>query len=116
MYILGGLASSRLDNLLVRKEQLAVAVTAYLMPFQHASMVQSYIDVKPGVDVAQAEARYDAILANFIKNGPTQAELDRAVASLVSAQVGQLEQGGGFGGQGATLAERSEERRVGTEC
>src|SRR3546814_8572375 len=40
MYILGGLASSRLDNLLVRKEQLAVAVTAYLMPFQHASMVQ----------------------------------------------------------------------------
>src|SRR3546814_7432796 len=48
MYILGGLASSRLDNLLVRKEQLAVAVTAYLMPFQHASMVQSYIDVKPG--------------------------------------------------------------------
>ena len=105
MYILGGLASSRLDNLLVRKEQLAVAVTAYLMPFQHASMVQSYIDVKPGVDVAKAEARYDAILADFIAKGPTQAELDRAVASLVSAQVGQLEQVGGFGGKGATLAE-----------
>jgi len=105
MYILGGLASSRLDNLLVRKEQLAVAVTAYLMPFQHASMVQSYIDVKPGVDIAQAEARYDAIFADFIKNGPTQAELDRAVASLVSTQVGQLEQVGGFGGKGATLAE-----------
>src|SRR3546814_7551544 len=75
------------------------------MPFQHASMVQSYIDVKPGVDVAQAEARYDAILANFIKNGPTQAELDRAVASLVSEQVGQLDQVGGLGGKGATLAE-----------
>ena len=105
MYILGGLASSRLDNLLVRKEQLAVAVTAYLLPFQQASMVQSYIDVKPGVDVAKAEARYDAILSDFIANGPTQEELDRAVASLVSSQVGQLEQVGGFGGKGATLAE-----------
>src|SRR3546814_15599363 len=76
MYILGGLASSRLDNLLVRKEQLAVAVTAYLMPFQHATMVQSYIDVKPGGDVAQAEARYDAILTNSLKTAPTQPEPD----------------------------------------
>src|SRR5690606_9190784 len=101
----GGLASSRLDNLLVRKEQLAVAVTAYLLPFEHASMVQSYIDVKPGIDVAEAEARYDAILADFIAKGPTQAELDRAVASLVSAQVGQLEQVGGFNGKGSTLAD-----------
>src|SRR5690606_21689099 len=101
----GGLASSRLDNLLVRKEQLAVAVTAYLLPFEHASMVQSYIDVKPGVEVAEAEARFDAILADFIAKGPTQAELDRAVASLVSAQVGQLEQVGVFNGKGSTLAE-----------
>src|SRR3546814_12950888 len=59
MYILGGLASSRLDNLLVRKEQLAVAVTAYLLPFQHPSMVQSYIDVQPGVAGAR-EIRRDA--------------------------------------------------------
>src|SRR3546814_19813730 len=106
MYILGGLASSRLDNLLVRKEQLAIAVTAYLMPFQHASMVQRYLYVTPGLDVAPSEPRYDAFLPSFINHGPSQADLARPVSILASAPLRQLEPLGGICRPGAARAER----------
>lgn len=105
MSVLGGLSSSRLDNALVRDEQLAVSVTAGFLPFEHSSWVQSYIDVKPGVDRAVAEKRYEELLADFIANGPTEDELRRAATSYVAAQIGQLEEVGGFGGKGSTLAE-----------
>ncbi|MEY4270270.1 MAG: hypothetical protein RLZZ58_1486, partial [Pseudomonadota bacterium] len=105
MYVLGGLASSRLDTALVRKEQLAVSVSAYQLPFAQGSLVQSFVDVKPGVDAAAAEARYEALLADYIANGPTADELARATASLVSSQIGALEEVGGFGGKGGVLAE-----------
>src|SRR3546814_11394007 len=48
--VLGGLASSRLDNELVKKEQLAVAVSAGLQAFEKVGLVEVYADVKPGVD------------------------------------------------------------------
>jgi predicted Zn-dependent peptidase len=105
MHILGGLASSRLDNALVRGEQLAVAVTASAMTFEQVSFLQATMDVKPGVDRAAAEARLDALLAQYISEGPTEDEVRRAATSVLSGQIGALEEVGGFYGKGATLAE-----------
>lgn len=104
-YVLGGLASSRLDNALVRGEQLAVAVTAGVQQHEQLSMIQVSMDVKPGVDPALAERRFDAVIAELLAKGPTQDELTRAATQIVSANIGALEQVGGFGGKGSTLAE-----------
>ncbi len=46
--VLGGLASSRLDNALVRGEKIAVSVNACIQPFQRISMFQVSATVKPG--------------------------------------------------------------------
>lgn len=105
MRILGGLASSRLDNALVRGEQIAVAVTAGAQTFEQVSMLQATMDVKPGVDRAVAEARLDALIASYLAEGPSEDEVRRAVTSTVSAQIGALERVGGGSGKGATLAE-----------
>lgn len=103
--VLGGLSSSRLDNTLVRDEQLAVAVSAGLQTFEQLSQAQATMDIKPGVDRATAEARFDAIIAQMVSEGPTEDELKRAATQYVSQQIGALEGVGGFGGKGATLAE-----------
>jgi len=105
MRVLGGLASSRLDNTLVRGEQLAVSVSAVAYPFEKVSQLQVTMDIKPGVDRATAEARLDALIAQFIAEGPTEDELRRAATSTIASQIGALELVGGFYGKGATLAE-----------
>ena len=105
MYVLGGLASSRLDNVLVRDEQLAVSVSAQAQQHEQIGFLEVRMDVKPGVDQAAAEARLDRVIADFIASGPTADELHRAVTQTVSAQIGALEAVGGFGGKGMILAE-----------
>ena len=59
MAVLGGLASSRLDNALVRNEKLAVGVTASLQIFAQISIAEITADVRPGTDVAQVNKRLD---------------------------------------------------------
>ncbi|MBT2134572.1 insulinase family protein [Croceibacterium sp. LX-88] len=105
LHVLGGLASSRLDNVLVRGEQLAVSVSAGAQQFEKLSFLQATMDIKPGVDPAKAEARFDQVIAELLAQGPTEDELKRAATQLVSSQIGLLEQVGGFSGKGATLAE-----------
>ncbi len=103
--ILGGLASSRLDNILVRDEKLAVGVTAGLQPFHRIGMFEVTATVKPGVDPAVVEKRLDEIIAEFIANGPTEDEVRRAATREVSGRIRGLEQVGGFGGKAVALAE-----------
>ncbi len=105
MYVLGGLASSRLDNALVRGEELAVSVTAGVEQHEQIGFIQAQMDVKPGVDPAVAEKRFDAIIDELVRNGPTKDELQRAATDIVSGNIGALELVGGFSGKGATLAE-----------
>jgi len=103
--ILGGLSSSRLDNILVRNEKLAVSVSAGLQPFQRIGMFEVTATVKPGVDPALVEKRLDEILADFLANGPTEDEVRRAATREVAGRIRGLEQVGGFGGKAVALAE-----------
>ena len=103
--VLGGLASSRLDKIMVRDEKIAVAVSSGLTALQRAGIFSVSAYVKPGVDPALVSKRLDQIMAEFIAKGPTQDEVQRAVMQEVSGQVRGLEQVGGFGGKAQTLAQ-----------
>ena len=103
--ILGGLASSRLDKMLVRDEQVAVGVVAQMYAMQRVGVVNVSAYVKPGVDPALVSKRLDEIMADYIAKGPTADEVQRAVMSEVAGRIRGLEQVGGFGGKAVTLAQ-----------
>ncbi|WP_369815633.1 M16 family metallopeptidase [Erythrobacter sp. CCH5-A1] len=103
--ILGGLASSRLDNVLVRDEQLAVNVSASNGTFQRIGILEVEATAKPGVDVAALEARMEAVVSRLIAEGPTEDEVRRAVTSSMARTIRGLEQVGGFSGKAQSLAE-----------
>ncbi|WP_086607880.1 M16 family metallopeptidase [Erythrobacter donghaensis] len=103
--ILGGLASSRLDNVLVRDEQLAVGVSAGNSAYQRIGMLEVEATAKAGVDIAVLEKRMDEVIADLIANGPTEDEVRRAVTSNLARTIRGLEQVGGFNGKAQTLAE-----------
>jgi len=102
--ILGGLSSSRLKNELVRKEQLAVQVGVSNESFSQLGKFTIYVLVKPGVDPAVVDKRIDAILGDFLKNGPTADEVERYVASTAAQTIAGYESVGGFGGKAVALA------------
>ena len=103
--VLGGLASSRLDNILVRNEKTAVSVSAGLYAQQRVGIFFAQATVKPGVDPAIVEKRLDEIIAQYVAEGPTADELARAATREVGSRMRGLEQVGGFGGKAVTLAE-----------
>lgn len=103
--VLGGLASSRLDNALVRKAKTAVAVTAGVQEFEKISLVEVTADVKPGVDPKLVAKQLDDLIAEFVRNGPTADEVQRAATKQVAGEIAGLETVGGFSGKAVTLAE-----------
>jgi zinc protease len=100
--VLGGLASSRLDNQLVRGEQSAVSVSSSLSDFHRIGIFDISVNVKPGEDAAEVGRRLDAILADFIARGPTEEEVARVATRYVSGRVQSLEQ---VNGKANVLAE-----------
>ncbi len=103
--VLGGLASSRLDNILVRREKLAVAVSADTDALERVGFYQVVVDVAPGKDPVAVGRRLDEIVADFIRTGPTADEVRRVATREVAGRLAGLEQVGGFGGKAVTLAE-----------
>jgi zinc protease len=94
--VLGGLASSRFDKVLVRDEQLAVSASASMIPLQRVGIFIVQATVKPGVDPALVEKRLDELVAQYIAEGPTEAEVQRAALSEVGGRIRGLEQVGGL--------------------
>jgi zinc protease len=103
--VLGGLSSSRLDNELVRDKKTAVGVSAYVDPHERVGEFTLQVTVKPGVDPALVGKQLDSIVADFIRNGPTEDELKRAKTSDVASTIRGLESVGGFDGKAVTLAQ-----------
>lgn len=102
--VLGGLASSRLDEILVRDEKLAVQVSTSNMSLADGGIFGIQAIVRPGVDVATVSKRIDEILAEFLKTGPTADEVSRFATNSVAGRMQGLESVGGFGGKAVTLA------------
>jgi predicted Zn-dependent peptidase len=103
--VLGGLASSRLDNALVRKEKLAVQVSAGVQSLSQVGIFMVQVVVRPGADVATVNKRLDEIIGDLIKNGPTADEVQRVATGNVADRIAGLESVGGFGGQAVALAQ-----------
>ncbi len=105
MYILGGLASSRLDTAMVYGEELATRVMASAQVHRQMSFLEANFDLTPDADRAAAEALFDAEIARMLADGPSEDEVRRAATQVIAGQVGSLERVGGFGGKGMVLAE-----------
>lgn len=103
--ILGGDKSARLPQALIYDQPLASSVSVAIEPHELASQFQIIIDLKPGEDPAAAAAKLDALLADFVANGPTTSELTRAQTQITAATVRGMEEVGGFGGKATLLAE-----------
>ena len=100
--ILGGLASSRLDNALVRGDQTAASVSAGAQAFHRLGFFSYSANVKPGEDADAVAARMDAVFQDFLANGPTQDEIDRVVTQYAARTIQGLEQ---VNGKASALAE-----------
>ena len=103
--VLGGLASSRLENALVRDEQSAVRVSARVQRYHRVSLFEVQVDVKPGADSAAVSRRLDGLIAELVANGPTDDEVRRTVMRTLSGRIQGLERVGGFNGKASALAE-----------
>lgn len=103
--VLGGLASSRLDNALVRDEKLAVQVSASIDSMAQIGMFNVQAVVRPGVDPAAVSKRLDEIIADLLAKGPTADEVQRVVTTNVASRIAGLESVGGFGGKAVALAQ-----------
>ncbi|TRD10771.1 insulinase family protein [Erythrobacter insulae] len=102
--VFGGLASSRLDQILVREEQLAVGVSAGNFDFQRVGILSVSATLRPGVELETLEARLDELIAEYIAEGPNEDEVRRAATNQLAGTIRGLEQVGGFGGKAVTLA------------
>ncbi len=102
--ILGGLASSRMDEILVREEQLATSVAAGNYDFQRVGIILVNATLRDGVELATLETRMKELVEEFIATGPTEDQVRRAATNSLAGTVRGLEQVGGFGGKAVALA------------
>src|SRR3546814_8734715 len=73
--VLGGLDSSRLTDQLVRKEKLAVQVSAYNQSLAQLGIFVIQVIVRPGADVDATSKRLDQIIADFLSSEEHTSEL-----------------------------------------
>ncbi len=89
--VLGGLSSSRLVQRLVRDEQTATGLSAHPMGLAGGtSLALVSIDVAAGVDPAHVEAQVCQELERFAASGPTDEELEAAVAETERGWLSSL--------------------------
>jgi zinc protease len=103
--VLSGSRSARIDRRLVYEKQVATDVSAFVWDKEIAGNVFFVVTVKPGVEPADAERELDTVLAEYLEEGPSVEELERARTRLVASFVRDLERLGGFGGRAEVLSE-----------
>jgi zinc protease len=102
--ILGQGKTSRLYKRLVYKDQVATGATATDNNSEIAGQFFLTLTAKPGGDLKTVEAAADQELQNFLKNGPTEAELQLAKTQTYGQYARIMERIGGFGGKSDILA------------
>src|SRR6476661_178115 len=102
--VLGRGKTSRLYKRLVYKDQIATSATATDDTNEIAGQFDFTLTGKPDVDIAKVEKAADEELKNFLKNGPTEAELQLAKTQILGSYARIVERIGGFGGKSDLLA------------
>jgi len=101
--VLSGTKTSRLQQALVRQQQIAQNVYAY----QHSSEMAGEFNVvataRPGHTLAELEASIMAEIRRVQAEPPAADELARAVTRFEAATLRELESVGGFGGKADRL-------------
>ena len=83
--------SSRLFKRLVVDEALAASVTANNSSQLLGSVFRIDVQTRPGVDLDRVEKVVDEELARFLKDGPTQLELDQRKATIEAGKLSSLQ-------------------------
>ncbi len=102
--ILGSGKTSRLYKRLVYKDQTATSATAGDNNSEIAGQFEIVLTAKPGADLKKVEAAANEELQNFLKSGPTQAELDLTKTQIFGDYSRGMERIGGFGGKSDLIA------------
>src|SRR5438309_3503275 len=109
--VLGHGKTSRLYKRLVYKDQIATSAAADDDSNEIGGQFDFTITAKPDQDLQKAEANFrnsetaaDEELKSFLKNGPTEAELQLAKTQIFGNYARIVERIGGFGGKSDLLA------------
>ena len=103
MFALGGAKTSRLDQALVYKTQVAQSVTCGNQSLKLTGIASCTITAKPGVKLEDLEATAWSEIAKLQQEGPTQKEINAAKATNLAYKIEGLQRLGGFGGIADTL-------------
>ncbi len=96
--------NSRLYKRLVYDNQIASSVRAYVEDNEIGSRFYIEADVKPGVTPEKVKMAINEELRRFLKEGPTQEELNRIKTQYFADFTRGIEGIGGFGGKSDILA------------
>jgi zinc protease len=102
--ILGQGKTSRLYKRLVYKDQSATSASADVRDNEIAGQFYLTLTAKPGVELKTVETSANEELQNFLKNGPTEAELQLAKTQIFGEYARIMERIGGFGGKSDIIA------------
>ncbi|RJP39366.1 MAG: insulinase family protein [Phycisphaerales bacterium] len=83
--------SSRLYQELIYKNKLATDVSAYQASMQLGSLFYVEVTALPDVPLEKVEAAADEVIAAFVKEGPTEDELERQKSKLEYQAVSSLQ-------------------------
>lgn len=97
--------TSKLYKALVYDQKVATDVSGGLFNLEIAGIFILQVTLANGQDVADVSRRIDAAMADFLRAGPSAADLDRVRARSYAGIVRGLERVGGFGGKIVRLAE-----------
>jgi zinc protease len=102
--VLGSGKTSRLYKRLVYKDQTATSATANDSNEEIGGTFTIVLTAKPGGDLKKVEEVADEELRRFLKDGPTEAELQIAKTQIFGNYARIVERIGGFGGKSDLLA------------
>jgi zinc protease len=103
--VLGSGKTSRMYKRLVYDEQICTSVQVYASPGEIGSQFMIVATAKPGVDLKKVEESLDDELNKFLKEGPTEKELERVKTEYEASFIRGIERIGGFGGKSDILAQ-----------
>jgi len=113
--ILGGGKTSRLYKRLVYKDQIATAATSDNDTNEIGGQFDFTLTANPGGDLKKVEKEADEELQAFLKNGPSESEVQLAKTQILGNYARVVERIGGFGGKSDVLA-RCQTYRGNPDC